>query len=417
MKMFFRLVLSGLIFTASILGAGSAFGQAGTLDKSFGSGGTAVTNIAAGVIDATELQSDGKILVLLEPPNAANELIRFTTTGALDTTFGTNGAASLATGIGVAMTLQANGQIVVMGIVSNSSGNFLGGERLNANGTEDITFGDNGVALQSLENRAPLEGDVILAEPNGDILAALGLDPTGRREPAQVFFARFLSTGVPDNSFGSSGVVIANGAASVTALALLSNGDFLDVFGSTVVEFSANGTQLSTVSAASVVASSGSNSSQFSTNVFQSNGDFLYASDDFVGEESRGHNCSVLVQRFTEAGVADSSFANPSFHFVGAGGPDIEALVNAITVAPNGDVVVAGQQTTFARSGDTTVNGLARLTPSGALDTTFGSGGLVSNSTPAGSAGFSNAAVQSNGNIVVAGIANGELFLSRYLGN
>jgi uncharacterized delta-60 repeat protein len=409
-------VVAGML--SASLGAGPAFGQAaGSLDPTFGTGGTSLTNISTSIIDAIELQSNSEILVLLGPTSGANELVRFSTTGALDTTFGTNGVASLASGIGLAIALQPNGQIVVMGIVSNSSGNFVGVERLNANGTEDTTFGTGGLALASLGTRAPLEGDAILVESNGDILVAVGLDPAGRRASGQVFFARFLSTGAPDNSFGTDGVVIANGAASLSALALLSNGDFLNTFGSTVVEFSANGTQLSSVSEASLVASSGSNNSVFSTDVFQPNGDFLYASDDFVGEESRGHNSSVLVQRFTEAGAADSTFADPSFHFVGAGGDDIEALVNGIAVAPNGDIVVVGQQTTFAQAGDTTVNGLARLTPSGALDTTFGSGGLVSNSIPSGSLGFNVTAVQSNGNIVVAGIANNDLFLSRYLGN
>jgi len=418
MKLLFRLAVAALMVSASILGAGSAFGQAaGSLDPTFGSGGTSLTNIDTLVIDAIELQSNGEILVLLQPTSGTNELARFTTAGSLDTTFGTNGVASLASGIGLAIALQSNGQIVVMGIVSNSSGNFVGVERLNANGTEDTTFGSSGVALASLGTRAPLEGDAILVEPNGDILVAVGLDPAGRRASGQVLFARFLSTGVLDNSFGNDGVVIANGATSISALALLSNGDFLNVFGSTAVEFSANGTQLSSVSAASLVASSGSNNSVFSTEVFQPNGDFLYASDDFVGEESRGHNSSVLVERFSEAGAADSTFADPSFHFVGAGGTDIEALVNGIAVAPNGDIVVVGEQETFAASGDTIVNGLARLTISGALDSTFGSGGLVSNSTPSGSGGFEVVAVQSNANIVVAGIANNELFLSRYLGN
>ena len=57
------------------------------------------------------------------------------------------------------------------------------------------------------------------------------------------------------------------------------------------------------------------------------------------------------------------------------------------------------------------------MTPSGELDTTFGSGGTVANNDPPSVSGFSAVVVQPDGNIVVAGItSNSELFLSRYLG-
>jgi len=60
---------------------------------------------------------------------------------------------------------------------------------------------------------------------------------------------------------------------------------------------------------------------------------------------------------------------------------------------------------------------LARLTPSGELDTTFGNGGTVANNDPPGS-GSGTVAIQSDGKIVVAGVTNNnsDLFLSRYLG-
>jgi hypothetical protein len=70
----------------------------------------------------------------------------------------------------------------------------------------------------------------------------------------------------------------------------------------------------------------------------------------------------------------------------------------------------------FSRNGNTIVNGLARLTPHGQLDTTFGNGGVIANNIPAGSGGFSAVAVQSDGKIIVGGVTNAELFLSRYLG-
>jgi len=71
----------------------------------------------------------------------------------------------------------------------------------------------------------------------------------------------------------------------------------------------------------------------------------------------------------------------------------------------------------FARSGDTVLNGLAPLTPSGTLDTTFGNGGTVANTNPQADGGFNAVAIQPDGKIVVVGTANSntELFISRYL--
>jgi uncharacterized delta-60 repeat protein len=121
------------------------------------------------------------------------------------------------------------------------------------------------------------------------------------------------------------------------------------------------------------------------------------------------------VLRFTETGAADTTFSNPVFHYIGAGGSGIEAIPDAVALQSNGDIVVAGDQVMFAQSGTTILSGLARRTPAGEVDPTFGSGGTVTNNDPFGSGVV---AIQSDGKIVVAGVANNntELFLTRYLG-
>jgi len=152
--------------------------------------------------------------------------------------------------------------------------------------------------------------------------------------------------------------------------------------------------------------------------IFQPNGDYLLADQLFVGEESRAHNASVQVLRFTSTGAADSTFAKPSFRFAGTGGSGIEAQPNGIALQSNGDIVVVGLQTTTTQSGTVLVNGLARLTSSGALDSTFGSGGTVTNTVPANTQGLNGVAIDSQGRIITIGVANNftELTVSRYLG-
>jgi uncharacterized delta-60 repeat protein len=149
-----RVGLVAFMIAAASLGSKFAFGQAGTVDATFGSNGTSITNFGStgvGIVDALRLQGNGKILVLVE--SGANEVLRYTTSGALDTTFGNNGIASLLDGVGVTMMLQPNGQIVLAGVRSNSSGSFLAVQRLNANGSQDTSFGKGGLALPRVGSR------------------------------------------------------------------------------------------------------------------------------------------------------------------------------------------------------------------------------------------------------------------------
>ena len=416
MKAATRFEMPGVIFLASVLMVGSAFGQAGTLDKTFGSAGTTITNFGSsgvGLINSLQLQSDGKILVLLEA-GANNEVARYTSVGALDTTFGSNGMAVLNPPLG-SMAQQENGQIVFAGIVSNSNGNFLAVSRLNANGTQDTSFGNGGVGLASLGNRSVNVGQAVLVQPNSDIIVCQTLEPLGRGQPFQVMLARFTSTGHQDATFGNSGVVVATGANGCDAIAQLADDGYLVANGQGIAQFASNGSLVSPVVGGTVIASTKYNS-LFTPSIFQANGAYLVGEDVFVGEESRGHNSSVEVLRFTDTGAADPNFTLTSFHFIPPGGPNIEALVSSLAVGPNGDIVVEGDQVFYSRSGNTVVNGLARLTSNGSLDTTFGNGGVIANNVPAGAGGFRVVAVQSDGKIIVGGTTNAQVFLSRYLG-
>jgi len=95
MNMILRNSLAGLICTASIFGAGSAFGRAGDLDTTFGHCGVTLTSIGSALFfpESIRLQSDGKILVLVDNLNVGPEVLRHTASGVLDTTFGSNGVA------------------------------------------------------------------------------------------------------------------------------------------------------------------------------------------------------------------------------------------------------------------------------------------------------------------------------------
>jgi uncharacterized delta-60 repeat protein len=197
-------------------------------------------------------------------------------------------------------------------------------------------------------------------------------------------------------------------------MAVLSTGEILVVNSRAVAQFTAAGS-VEPVTGGAIVASTHT-SAFFTQSIFDAHGNYLLGTEVFTGRESRGHNAAVQVLRFTETGSPDPSFANMTFHYIEPGGSGIEALVRGLAVQSNGDIVVVGSQIKFTQSGVVTVNGLARLTPAGNLDTSFGSGGRVVNNLP----GSSGVVVQpTDGKIITAGFAsnNTDLTLARYLGN
>jgi uncharacterized delta-60 repeat protein len=427
-----RVAMTGLTilgFAAGMNPASAAGNTAGTLDTTFGKGGATITdfttsNSSSGVIPySIALQGNGDILVLANVNigvSTTTDVLRYTTGGVLDTTFGSQGIAVLPTTIGEldVMALQPNGQILVAGqLTSGANAGDFAVERLNTSGTADTSFGSDGLATAPALDSIPT-GLVLLAETNGDILLGGGLFPTGRRQPSTTFFIRLTSAGRLDSSFGEAGTVNVIATGGCTALAELSTGEIQVVNVNKIAQFSPAGVQESAVTHGTIVASAGS---QFpnTPSIFQPDGDFLVASPSFVGEESRGHNASTEVLRFTNTGAADSTFADPRFHFEGTGGPDIEALPSSIAVGPNGDIVVAGEQIAFGASG-TSFNGLARLTANGDLDPTFGSGGTVANSISGSTTGYYDQVViqPADSKIVVIGLTNDNtaLTVSRYLG-
>jgi uncharacterized delta-60 repeat protein len=403
-----NLCWSSRLLATFVIGSGSAYAAAGDLDQTFGTNGVTITSISGtlGIVNSILLQSDGSILVLV----GDKAVLRYASAGALDTTFGDNGIMALAAAVEGSLALQPNGQILIGGAISpRDAGPELGAVRLNPDGSPDTSFGSNGVAAVSLGTRSPNVGSSALLQPDGNIVVCTTLISVGRGQPYQTALARFDSGGGVDTSFGNQGLSIRTGIGGCSALALLSDGDYLVVNGQLVAEFSTSGEIQDTVIGGDIVAVSQS-SSAFRRSLFDPNGGYLLGTELFVGRPSRGHTSSAEVLRFDETGavVFDSTF-----HYEGSGGAGIEAVVSGIALQSDGGIVVVGPQNTLSPSGTESVNGVARLTPDGNLDPSFGDGGTVVNQLPA-----RVVVVQPDGNIVVAGFAinNTDLTLARYLG-
>ncbi|UHC20013.1 hypothetical protein LRS73_34150 (plasmid) [Methylobacterium currus] len=142
-------------------GDGSSFALArynadGSLDTGFGQGGTLVTPVGQGKSDAWSVatQPDGKILLGGWAWNGATwdfALARYTTTGALDTSFGQGGTVLTPVGSSsdqaLSVTIQPDGRILLAGSSLVGSASEFAVVRYNADGSLDTGFGQGGKAL------------------------------------------------------------------------------------------------------------------------------------------------------------------------------------------------------------------------------------------------------------------------------
>ncbi len=138
----------------------------GTVDKTFGANGKVVTTFPGGNSEgafAVALQPDGHILVAGSLDFVRNgrsdfAVARYTIDGTLDTSFSTDGTTTLNVGadfdVAQDIAIQSDGRILVGGYsggASQHSFNFSVA-RFESDGTLDIAFADNGVAITNFAN-------------------------------------------------------------------------------------------------------------------------------------------------------------------------------------------------------------------------------------------------------------------------
>jgi uncharacterized delta-60 repeat protein len=185
----------------------------GTLDASFGSNGRVTTAIGDGPQDyayGVAVQADGKIVVAGSSRSGAQQvftLARYKTNGTLDPSFGSGGTVTTAIGIyaaASAVTLQPDAKIVVAGTTSDGAQARFALARYEGNGTLDPSFGSAGTVTTAIGIRDDGASSLVL-QPDGRIVAA----GHSLSDPQYTFFAlaRYDANGALDARFGSGGTV------------------------------------------------------------------------------------------------------------------------------------------------------------------------------------------------------------------
>ncbi len=183
----------------------------GSLDSSFGSGGIVLTALGLGFKEALSvaLQTDGKIVACGEL-NGDLAVLRYKTNGDLDSTFATNGIASIHfttgnTEYGYSVKIQDDGKIVVAGqSYTNSILMHYIIARLNVDGSIDINYGVGGKISGSMGSMSFAHS--IDIQSNGKLIVAIDSTTTNGKE--QRILLRYNVLGIIDTSFGACGKVI-----------------------------------------------------------------------------------------------------------------------------------------------------------------------------------------------------------------
>jgi uncharacterized delta-60 repeat protein len=193
------------------------YDTSGTLDASFGTGGKVSADFN-GLVDrawAVLIQPNGAIVVaghagISSPLGLDNDfaVARFTSGGALDTSFGAGGKVTTNIGgrtdLAHAAALQGDGKIVLAGRVAQGGGDNpdFGLVRYNADGSLDAGFGLAGIVRELTANWD--EAADLVIQNDGKIVAA------GHAAVGSYGFAlrRFNVDGSRDSGFGNNGLVL-----------------------------------------------------------------------------------------------------------------------------------------------------------------------------------------------------------------
>jgi uncharacterized delta-60 repeat protein len=327
--------------------------------------------------------------------------------GDLDTSFGAPNGFVL-TGVsganvnGGGVLVDPAERIVVRASENVSGHPLLGLIRYLPSGALDPALGGgSGMVFKSFTGFTDSLALSMLRQPDGAIVLGGYADNGSNREFA---VARFTDAGALDTSFNSTGMQVTDLATStdewITGLGLLSSGNIAAVG-------SAQGGALeylryTTGGAVDLgpVASTFTGVTSISpTSMVVEPGDKI-----LVGGSARvGATDQLFVARLKDDGTPDTTFGTGGITTFNVGSPTGNDRSQAIALQPDGSVVIAGTCDVNLADNEMAV---ARLTPSGSLDPSFGSGGIVLLS-PSPSKDIANAvALQPNGKILVGGEVN-----------
>jgi uncharacterized delta-60 repeat protein len=307
---------------------------------------------------------------------------RYNTDGSLDATFGTDGKATVDFDgdydWGQDVAIQADGKIVLAGYVRDSSGYYdFGLSRLNTDGTLDTSFGGDGTVTTDFAGNND-SAYAVAIDGDGKIVVA-GDSRTGYYYDFAA--ARYNPDGSLDTSFDVDGKVTTDFDGSADRafdVAIASDGNVVlagsSYQGPTYTDF-ALVRYLSDGSLDPSFDGDGRVTTDFTNNTDQAYS-VAIASDDSIVVAGIAYQApyEIAVARYQTNGALDTSFSGDGKVIVNAVASSINEQAYGVTFDQDGKIVVAGYA---AEAGQTYDFVVVRLDTGGTLDATFDGDGIV----------------------------------------
>ena len=434
-----RVVLAAVVGVAAwcVAGVGAAFGAPGDLDATFGTGGLVTTQVGAGGDRgrAVAIDSQGRVVVAGWACDFCEDfaVVRYTSAGVLDTSFGTDGKVVTAIGSGPdngqAVAIDSQDRVVVAGssFIATNNRDF-GVVRYTSAGVLDTSFSNDGKLTTAFSGGTAMDHGYAVAVDSDNrivVAGASGLAPGGNDYDFAV--VRYNSDGSLDTNFGGNwpeddGKVTTDFGAGHdygTAVVVDSQNRII-VAGQSdsgldkdfaVVRYTADGSLDPSFSGDGVLRTDFDNSDDTGRAVaVDSQGRIVVA-----GYSDNGSDNDFAVARYTSAGVLDTSFGTDGKLTTAiSAGDDDDAY--GVAVDLDDRIIVTGH----TWSGNSRDFAVVRYTSAGVLDTSFGSGGIVTTAIGASDDYGRAVALDSQGRVVVAGYrvfgSNINFAVARYLG-
>ena len=440
---------------AHLSGGGTEAAVPLTLDGNFGgthAGGTqpgvAVTNVTTGAdaAYATVIQPNSDVVVAGVSNGNLFEICRYLPNGGLDNGFGTSGKVDINFGGGstdeaYGLAIDPNGDLVAVGV---DNGSFAIA-RVTSSGALDTTFGSSGLVTTAFSGYTAVATSVAiqpLSSGSYDIVVAGYVDVTSGCYPwgsANFAVARYTYAGALDTTFNSSGKEIISAAPesdhdyaqaiqiqpNATYPTVLSDDDY--VIGGYSAAYSSCGSgspvtqdfALTRLSYSGGTTSFGTGSNWAQTEIgttdtsgcsgctgpsidsdysliIQSDGKLISAGSTVVEDNPS----SFALARYSANGMLDTTFGSSGIVATPFSSGAVGYGAALETIGSNTYIVVAGYMS-GGISGDFAV---ARYTSSGSLDSTFGSGGQINTDIGGGSDSAQAVAIDpQTGDIIAAG--------------
>ena len=329
----------------------------GSLDTSFGGGdGKVTTPIGSGhnIGYALGIQTDGKILVAGHCDNGTDidiALVRYTIAGSLDTIFGGgDGIVTTPIGsgdeVGYALGIQQDGKILVAGYSHNGTDNDIALVRYTTTGSPDTTFGGGDGIVTTPIGSGDDRGYALGIQTNGKILVA-GSYNNG----VYYVFAlvRYTTAGDTDNTFGGGDGIVTTDISSyysrVQSLRIQMDGKILVAgYANTGSSYDIALTRYTTTGDLDTTFGGGDGIVTTAIGSGYESGNALAIQLDsrilVAGNSNNGTDDDIALVRYTSTGSLDSTFGGGGIVTTPIG--SVADAGNALEIQADGKILVAG---------------------------------------------------------------------------